>query len=356
VAPDVRPELVAPARPTEPARETAASSALMRLVASAPVSLARRRFGLLVSVVALAGFVLWATKQDAPQFPSEPGDIALVGAALVAYAVATLVRGWRWHRIMRHSGVPHARSDAFALCVVGYAGNNVLPARGGEWLRIVLLSQRSGARKRDVLGSVVAERVLDALALALLLVVLSLARVAGSSVGDSQSLVAIALIVVAGVGVAAALVLRRRERLARLVELIRPVVTASRRLLGLWGLGMFALTCGVWILEGLIFWLTGTSLGLDMSLVESVFVLVLSGMFAVIPAAPGYVGTFDTGVLVGLSRVGIHGGTAVAFVLLVRFVMYVPITIVGLALLVLRYRGIGLLRSRSWPATAEAGA
>ena len=57
--------------------------------------------------------------------------------------------------------------------------------------------------------------------------------------------------------------------------------------------------------------------------------------------------------LVGLRRLGISGGPAVAFALLVRFVLYVPITIVGLALLVLRYGGLGQLRSGAWRAAGD---
>lgn len=324
------------------------SDALMRALASRPALIARRRAGLLISLVALAGFAVWAARQDAPTFPTAPEDIALLGLAVLVYAVVTLARGWRWHMIMRHNGVPHERIDAFALCVVGYAGNNVLPARGGELLRIFLLSQRSGARKREVLGSVLAERVLDALTLVLLLVVLSVGRVAGSSAGDTQAVTAFALLGVAVIAIAAALFLRRRERLARLVELLRPVLAASRGLLGWWGLMLFAVTAALWILEGVIVWLVGQSLGLEISVVEGVFVLVLAGMFAVIPSAPGYVGTFDAGVLVALGRLGISGGPAVAYALLVRFVLYVPITVVGLLLLLLRYGGFGVLRSRSW--------
>ena len=50
-------------------------------------------------------------------------------------------------------------------------GNNVLPARAGEMLRVVLLSRRTDASKRDVLGTVVAERLLDAIALGSIFVV-----------------------------------------------------------------------------------------------------------------------------------------------------------------------------------------
>ena len=324
----------------------------MRALASRSALAVRRRAGLLISLVSLVGFVFWAARQEAPTFPTAPDDLVLLGVAVLVYAGVTLVRGWRWHRIMRHNGVPHERSDAFALCAVGYAGNNVLPARGGELLRIFLLSGRSGARKRDVLGSAIAEWALDALALVLLIVVLSITRVADSSPGDTQAVTAFVLLGVAVAGAAAALYLRRRERLERAFALIRPIVAASRNLLGLWGLVLFAITAGLWILEGVIVWLVGKSLGLEVSVVEGVFVLVLAGMFAVIPSAPGYVGTFDAGMAVALGRLGIGDGTAVAYALLVRFVLYVPITFVGLALLVFRHGGLGVLRSRSWSGEA----
>ena len=70
------------------------------------------------------------------------GIMALVGA-LALYAVATLMRGERWAQILRRSDVKDAtRADAYALVPVGYMGNNVLPARGGELLRTFLLGGR----------------------------------------------------------------------------------------------------------------------------------------------------------------------------------------------------------------------
>ncbi|MEI4927522.1 hypothetical protein Q8G50_33945, partial [Klebsiella pneumoniae] len=70
-----------------------------------------RRFALiqaLVSLVALAAVVWWATKQEAPELPSGADAIAWLVGALLIYAVATLVRGERWHRILEITGV-HAR-------------------------------------------------------------------------------------------------------------------------------------------------------------------------------------------------------------------------------------------------------
>jgi uncharacterized membrane protein YbhN (UPF0104 family) len=309
-----------------------------------------RHVGALVSLVTVAGFVMWAVRQNPPEFPTAPDKLLIIVAAVVVYAVATLLRGWRWHRILHHNGVPHARADAYALCVVGYAGNNLLPARGGELLRIFLMSERSGARKREVLGTVMAERVLDAVSLALLLVLLSVVRVANTSPGDARTLVALGALAVLALVFGMVLLLHRGDRMRRIMRLVVPVARASRRLVSLYGALLLAVTAAIWVLEGVILWLVARARSLAVSPWEGLFVLVLSGFFALIPAAPGYVGTFDAGVLVGLGRLGIHGGTAVTFALLARFILYAPITVVGLALLVARYGGIAMLRSRRWRA------
>ena len=66
----------------------------------------------------------------------------MAGRSLL-YALATVVRAERWHRILGLSGVHGLARDCYGLTTVGYMGNNVLPARAGEALRVVLLDQRT---------------------------------------------------------------------------------------------------------------------------------------------------------------------------------------------------------------------
>jgi glycosyltransferase 2 family protein len=104
-----------------------------------------RRFALiqaLVSLVALAAVVWWAAKQESPKFPSGSTAIAWLVAAVALYALATLLRGERWHWILQVTGVRTHRSDCYLLTTVGYMGNNVLPARAGEALKVVFMLQR----------------------------------------------------------------------------------------------------------------------------------------------------------------------------------------------------------------------
>jgi hypothetical protein len=100
---------------------------------------------------------------------------------------------------MRSTHIQHRRTDAYGLVAVGYLGNTVLPARGGEVFRIFLLSERSTALKREVLGSIVAERLLDATAL--VFAALSLSGVARASAGRWLAVAAmVGVIVLIAVG------------------------------------------------------------------------------------------------------------------------------------------------------------
>ena len=313
----------------------------------------------IVSVVSLAAVVWWALRQEAPRFPSSAGDIALVAAAVIAYIPITLMRGWRWHRILRHAHIPHEPADAYALTAVGYMGNTVLPARGGEVLRIVLLGRRSTARRREILGSIMAERLLDAVVLLGLFAAMTWGGVAGSPVDHTILLLVVIAAAVAGLALVVGLAVYRRanvgERVERAVDLVRPVVKASRLLVGPLGILLAGVTLVVWIGEGGMYLLIAKSLHLHMDLIEATFLVVLASFFSMVPAAPGYVGTFDAAVAFGLHALGIVGGDAVAFVLLVRFVFFVPITVVGIVLALTRYGGIKGIRSILEPKVVSAG-
>ena len=307
----------------------------------------RRWLGVAVSTVSLGAVVWWASHQETPQFPSSTSHLALVGFAMLLYAVATVLRGWRWHRVLRLAGVEHEAADAYALVPVGYMGNTVLPARGGEVLRVVLLSRRVDTKRRVVLGSIVSERLLDAASLVVLFAGLTWVGVAGAPVGQSPALLALAALAAGGIALWTYLTLRRRGLMEEFARRIRPLVGGSKPLLGPAGLALFAVTLGVWLIEGTIFYLVAASLELDVGLLEGCFLLVLSAFFSLIPAAPGYVGTFDAAVIFGLKAIGVTGGQALSFALLVRFVLFFPITMVGLGLLIWRYGGIGLLRGQA---------
>jgi uncharacterized membrane protein YbhN (UPF0104 family) len=302
------------------------------------------RVGALVSLISLAGVVWWILRQDTPKLPSSPADLAVCAAAVLAYAVVTLSRGLRWDVILRHARIGHRTTDAYALTVVGYMGNVVLPARGGEVLRLLLMSARSLARRREVLGSIVTERLLDGSALFVLLGLLTVAGVAGSPLGAAPAIAGGVALLAALAAVGVYLRLRRAGRFAGFAGRVRPVARMGRVLLGRQGVALAAGTLVIWLMEAGVLALCAAALGLGIGIVESVFLVVLVSLSAMIPAGPGYVGTFDAALLFGLDALGVASGDAVGLLLLYRAVIFLPVTVAGILILVTRYGGLRSLR------------
>lgn len=316
-------------------------------------SRARTIAGALISVVGVAGVVWWASTQPAPRIPTSASSLSLVGLAIGVYAVATVLRGWRWDLVLRRMNVEHQRADAYALVTVGYMGNTVLPARGGELLRIFLMSERSHAGRREVLGSIITEKLLDVAALLLLFGGLTLAGIDGAPGGALAG----GIVVAGTVGALGALFgydrLRRTGRLEVFAAKVRPITRSSRILLSPAGAGLLLVTLSVWALEGSILWLVMQALDAPANLVEAQAVVVLASLSALVPAGPGYAGTYDAAALFALHRVGVTGGDAVSAVVLFRFVIFAPLTAVGLVTMLARYGGLRSALRREHQAAEE---
>jgi uncharacterized membrane protein YbhN (UPF0104 family) len=292
----------------------------------------------IVSLLFLGAAVWWASKQDVPKFPTGGKAFTELGASLLLYALATLGRGERWHRLLHHTSIHPRRRDSYAITTVGYAGNNILPARAGEALRTFLVAGRVEASKREVLGTIIAERALDAAVLAI--------AFAFGAYGTlvSGSPVALAVIVIAGIAGVILFPSRWRPdpshpRLRWFVETVRRLLGPTRRLASREGLLLFGLTFGIWAIEASVYFLVAKSVNMGLSFDGAVFVMVVANFVALIPAGPGYVGTFDAAVLFAAKTLDVARNVRVPYLLILRFVLFLPITITGLLFLVTRYGG-----------------
>jgi uncharacterized membrane protein YbhN (UPF0104 family) len=320
-----------------------------------------RRFAVIqvvFSLIALAAVVWWASHQDAPELPATTHAFTWLLAGVGLYVLATLLRCERWHRVLHLTSVDAERRDSYALTTVGYMGNNVLPARAGEMLRVVLLSRRTDARKRTLLGTVVAERILDAVALGSIFVVVVYAVLRDTTLPNDRPLVLAAaglvLLVLALVGFR---MLRRRGSLQRFYDYLRPLAGAPRALVSREGLVLLAASFLIWCVEASVYLAVARSVDLEISGMGALYLVALTNLFAMLPAAPGYVGTFDAAVVFGVKAIGGTGSAAFSYLLLLRFVLFVPITLVGLVVLVTRYGGWSRMRTATrTEAGAEAGA
>lgn len=303
--------------------------------------------GLAVSVVALGAVVWWAVNQPAPTLPDEASDVAAVLGALALYAVTTCLRAERWGTLVVDQGGRRARADLYALTTVGFAGNTVLPARGGDAFRVLLGAPRLGLSRRAVIGTMLAERLLDIAILMTLFVVLAVTIAGGEGLPEGSTLV-IALSVVGGLGllgVVALVVLHRRGILQRLREFAAPMLASTVNLRGRHGAAMLGLTALIWGIEGVVWTLCGAAVDVGFGTLDGFYVLGLTSMFALIPSGPGYAGTVDAATILGVKAVGGSSQAAVSYLVMVRFLVFVPITLVGFVVGALRYGGLRRLKA-----------
>src|SRR3954452_13750196 len=321
----------------------------------APPGPRRRRspltlIGVIVSIVGVAAVVWWASKQQAPQLPHTAGEIAALIGAVALYALATIVRAERWQRLLADEGAHPPRKDTYSLTVIGYTGNNILPARAGDAVRVVLMAPPAGTSKRTVVGTLLAERLLDIAVLVVLFVIVGwglLGKVGGGSV-ELIGVAAVALIV------GAAIAWRFVRRNERLHAMIAPMASATLRMRrahhGLWLLGITLVICAI---EAAVWMSVGAAVGFGMTPIEGLYLVALASVFSLIPSGPAYAGTQDSAVAVGIKAIGGTGGIKVGYLLMLRFVIVVPITLLGLILMITRYGGLKKLRSARADAKAE---
>jgi uncharacterized membrane protein YbhN (UPF0104 family) len=296
--------------------------------------------GLVISVLTVAGVVYWASRQEAPDLPDTTDQLAALLAAIGLYALNTAIRAERWHRLLLQEGAQPHRLDSYALTVIGYTGNNVLPARAGDAVRVVLMAPRASTARRTVIGTLLAERLLDLAVLLVLFVAVGYGVLGEVGGGDIEVLAAVA---VAGVILAAGafLVLRRNERL---MGYAGPILRSTLALKGGHGVAMLAITATIWVVEAGVWIAVGAAVDVDMNLLEGMYLVGLASLFSLIPSGPGYAGTQDAAVAIGVKALGESGSAAVSYIVMLRFVLVVPITALGFLLLAVRYGGISKLR------------
>ncbi|MGH3134047.1 MAG: lysylphosphatidylglycerol synthase transmembrane domain-containing protein [Gaiellaceae bacterium] len=262
----------------------------------------------------------------------EDARLGFVALAILAIAAMYGLQAVRWRMVAASPQVRLARF--YEMVVSGVACNNVLPARLGDLLRARWVAVEARMPSGRGLGTVVLDRGCDVAALFVLLII-GLAAVA-----TSAWLVRIAVgaaAVLAGLG-AAVLFSRaytgRRERGRRQRGLVRRVLRDTAEALaepigGRRPVAWIALSLGAWTVWAVAAIFVGRSLGLELSLLDAVFVAAVMNLGVAIPSSPGFVGTYEWLGVAALGLLGIGSEEALAFSILLHACWYVPTTLGG---------------------------
>jgi hypothetical protein len=254
------------------------------------------------------------------------------------------IRAQRWRVFLHAVGVPGMR-HLVAATNIGFMANMVLPLRIGEVIRPVLVSRREGLPLSGVLASVLLERIFDMFTILLLFgVSASIVPVSDQVRQWGWMLMGLAT----SVGATIALI-RWQEKLAlaiarRVTDLLPPKVGE-----GLYGfiagfvkalemldspvtfLRAFAWSLFLWVVIASVYTFAFLSFHMDVPVFVGSLVLTAVVAIAVsVPSAPGYIGAFQLGCVLGLAIFAVPKSEAIAFSIVVHLTQFVSVIAAGL--------------------------
>ena len=316
--------------------------------------------GLAISVVFLAITVSRVDLGETARALSNaaPGGILL---AIALVLVELTIRAERWRILLNPSAAVPLRS-AFAYLTIGYFANAVLPARLGDPARAYLAGRSFGISSLATLGTIVVERVSDALTILLVVLLAGIAVAPGSQLsGSAAVLTALAVVGAVGAVVVGFVVLRSGildrglgRRVWAVVARVGEGAAVLRRPRGVaLILGLTILPFGVAVCT---FGAVSGALGLPLDPVQWAFVLGVLALSTAIPAAPGSLGTYEFAGVTALGILGIGSSQALAATVLIHVIAALPPALLGLvATLILHVRIADIEAAADTPIGPAAG-
>lgn len=276
-------------------------------------------------------------------------DYRYILIAVVSTFVSYFLRAVRWHYLL----IPEKRiplSSLYPATIIGYMANNVLPARLGEFVRAYVLAQREGLPTASVFASLVIDRLFDGFTVMLILLFTLFTLRLPQGLAEAETMLKTGGIVtfVLYAGVVAFLILLKHQTMRtlawtgillkpfpqRLTDRIMPLlgsfiggIRMSSRgshivavLLSSMAIWFFCIIPVDMVLQGF---------DIHLPITASMFILVLLVFAVMVPASPGFIGTYHYACYKGLSAFGIAESTSVSIALVLHGTAFFPVIFAG---------------------------
>ncbi|WP_299680955.1 lysylphosphatidylglycerol synthase transmembrane domain-containing protein [uncultured Roseobacter sp.] len=261
------------------------------------------------------------------------------------------LRALRWQALIEHTPAIGFRG-CFNAMMQGYLFNTLLPARAGDLVRTLELARTQQMSRTKVLATLVTEKIVD---LGSVLVILSGVLLAYPALPDWLGAAGIVIGTISGglLVVTIALHLAGGDRLVVLTNTagrILPPALAVRlepmTRAGLEGLNpLFArarlgivsvLTGAIWSVEVFLVHQVAQACGVDLSLGNALFVLLVLANVSMLPASPGMIGTYEFFGVMALNIVGVIGAKAVVTIVTLHAITIAGAVVIGIVCVALR--------------------
>jgi uncharacterized protein (TIRG00374 family) len=276
-------------------------------------------------------------------------DYRFVLLAVLFTFVSYFLRAVRWqYLLISEKRIP--LSSLYPATIIGYMANNVLPARLGEFVRAFLLARREGLATASVFASLVIDRLCDGFTVILMLMVTLFTLHLPSNAADAETALKagglVTFLLYCGVMVFLFMLKRQTVRtLAFVGALLKPFPQRlSERVIHVLGSfiggirmssrsGHLAAVAGssilIWLFALLPVDMILQGFGIHLPITASMFILVLLVFAVMVPASPGFIGTYHYACFKGLSAFGIAETTSISIALVIHGTAFFPVIIAG---------------------------
>jgi uncharacterized protein (TIRG00374 family) len=269
------------------------------------------------------------------------GNYLLLPLVLLLSSGNYFLRALRW-RTLISSQKNIGPLSAFWANMVGYLGNQLLPARAGEFLRAFYMGKKHGLSVAFVLATCFMERLSDVFALILIGVgCIFILGVTASSIINAMFI--FLLVAIIGLGIVLFLPLLQTPLVNGLSRfgLFEKVRAPFEKLLNnlsagfkvfkeariLVTFGLFTLV--IWTLDGVGFCLAASMFHLQIDLIQALMTLVAMGLASAIPSTPGYVGVYQFVAVLVLVPLGFSQAAVLALITAVQVIGTVVVLLWG---------------------------
>jgi len=276
-------------------------------------------------------------------------NIWLYLAGFVVYYLSFPARALRWQVLLRNVGFdgrPENRLPSapglMEIIFLSWFANCVVPAKLGDAYRGYLLKQSTGVSFSKTMGTILAERIIDVVALFSLLTLAGL-KVFHGHIPDAlmslflfgAALVGLIIVVLVAMKLLGGHLQRRLPaRLQDIYGKLEEGTLLSFRQLPL----LIGYTSFIWLAEGGRFWLVAGSLGLtSVGLSMVIFIALASSLLTTLPVTPAGLGVVESALVavlllannLGVIR-GVDENLAASVAVLDRTISYWSIVVFGL--------------------------
>jgi uncharacterized protein (TIRG00374 family) len=255
-------------------------------------------------------------------------------------------RAHRWGFLFPPGARP---SHLFNAVMIGYMGNNLLPLRAGEILRAYVVARR-GESFWTTVTTMVVERVLDGLAVGLMLAaVFFLVPVPRELEWAALVFLSVDLVLIAGLGALALAPGHVRRLAATLTHRWPPLAARVSRLLGTLDTGLAGIRAPshlpstifwsimIWVTLVATTWTCMLAAHLELPILAALTTLAFLGLGVSLPSSPGFVGVIQAASWAALRLFDVPLNDALSFSILLHVSQFVPVTLWGLALLLVEH-------------------